>query len=79
MGPCGPSGGPAEKLLKNCPRKQRDGVREFHFDFSPLVGEMLANEAAPTLQPVYDPLCLISRFCDNIYLLLRHIQTDSLP
>ena len=56
-------------LLKNCPRKQRDRVREFYSDFSPLaalLGAMLSNEQVPTVEPVDSPLCLISRFRDNI-------------
>ena len=69
-------------LLKNRPRKQRDRVREFYSDFSPvaaLLGEMLSNERAPTVQPFDAPLCLISRFRDNIYLLLCNVPADSLP
>ena len=69
-------------LLKNCPRKQKDRVREFHSDFSPvaaLLGETLSNEQVPTVQPVDAPLCLISRFRDNIYLLLCNVPAQSLP
>ena len=69
-------------LLKNCPRKQRDRVREFYSDFSPvaaLLGEMLSNEEAPTVEPGDSPLCLISRFRNNIYLLLCNVPTSCLP
>ena len=64
-------------LLKNCSHKQKDRVREFYSDFAPvaaLLGEMLSNERVPTVQPVDTPLCLISRFRDNIYLLLCKSQ-----
>ena len=57
-------------------------MHEFYSDFSPLVallGEMLSNERAPTVQPVDAPLCLISGFRDNIYLLLCNVPADSLP
>ena len=68
-------------LLNNCPRKQRDRVQEFYSNFSPvaaLVGEMLINEAEPTLKPVDDPLCLISRIRDNIYLLPCNVEAENL-
>ena len=68
--------------LKNCPNKHRDRVREFYFDFSPvsaLLGEMLSNERTPTVQTVDAPLCLISRFRDNSYLLLCNVPANSLP
>ena len=78
-------GSPVERLgvlLSNSPRKQRDRVREFYSDFSPvasLVGEMLTNEAMQPAQPVDDPLCLISQLCDNIYLLLCNVPSSDLP
>ena len=69
-------------LLKICPRKQRDRVREFYSDFSPvatLLGEMMSNEKAPTVEPVDAPLCLVSRFRDNTYLLLCNVPIGCLP
>ena len=69
-------------LLKSCPRKQRDRVREFYSDFSPvaaLVEEMLSNEKAPMVEPVDASLCRISRIRNNIYLLLCNVPIGSLP
>ena len=69
-------------LLKNCPRKQRDIVRDVYLDFSPvaaLLEEMVSNETAPTVEPVDAPLCLISRFRDNLFLLLCNVPISCLP
>ena len=57
-------------------------MREFYSDFSPvaaLLGEMTSNEKAPTVEPADAPLCLVSRFHDNIYLLLCNVPIGCLP